>query len=382
MNFSRVFALAGRLLLQIIRDRRAAILIIFVPILIMSLVTVLLRTSEKPIRVAVTASGTVDLFISDIESRLEKPVGGQDALTIVPLPDGTNPKDAVISGLVDAVLVFPRLFVEERATGLNSKLNLIIDGSDPTRSAEIFSALRKAVPNSLASLPVLLAEECDPHCADTIPKAPPDIEVNQIFGEHIHETMDYFTPVLPPFFVLFFVFLLSGLTFLRERVSGTAERILASPLRRTELVTGYVIGFLPAAFIQAALVILFAKYALGGPWGGLPVIAAILLLTLVAECLGVFISAYARTEFQMVQFIPIFILPQLLLSGLIWPIAGMPAWLKPLVYCLPLTYAVHAIREVSIKGYPFVHVWYDFAALTAFLVVTLALASRSIRRII
>ncbi|MCZ7581963.1 MAG: ABC transporter permease [Deltaproteobacteria bacterium] len=135
------------------------------------------------------------------------------------------------------------------------------------------------------------------------------MDLVKVFGESIEEEMDFFTPVLPPFFAFFFVFILSGLTFLRERVDGTAERVLASPLHRGELVLGYVLGFLPAALLQATVVILFARFALGGPWGGWPVVLTVLLLTLVAECVGVFVSAFARSEFQVFQFIPVIILP-------------------------------------------------------------------------
>ena len=346
MKRARVFALAGRLLRQLARDRRAAALILLVPMLIMSLLTVLLNTTARPARVSVAATGVASLFIDGIERRPNATPAQPTGLTVVALPDDAAPADAVRRGLVDAALVFPRTFVEDRASGENSRLLLYVDGADPLRTAEIFSAFRTAVPDSLAGLPTLLPENCDASCAAAIPKGPPAIEVVKLSGRGLTKTMDFFTPALPPFFALFFVFLLSGLTFLRERVSGTAERLLASPLQRAELVAGYALGFLPAAFVQASVVILFGRYALGGPWGGWPAVAAIFLLTIVAECLGVFVSAFARTEFQVIQFIPLVVLPQLLLCGLIWPVAGMPPWLKPLAYALPLTYATSLLQGI------------------------------------
>ncbi len=192
--------------------------------------------------------------------------------------------------------------------------------------------------------------------------------------------MDFFTPVLPPFFVFFFVFVLSGLSFLRERLNGTAERILASPLNRSELVSGYILGFFPAAMVQAAVVMLFARYVLSGLWGGWIAVIVVFLLCLVAECLGVFISAFARSEFQVLQFIPLVILPQVLLCGIIWPIDTFPDWLRITAYCFPLTYAVEAIRDVAIRGFGILDVWQDLAMLIAFTILGTTLAALSVRR--
>ena len=382
MSAARVFAIAGRLIRQLLRDRRATFLILFVPILIMTLLTVLLRTEDQPPKLAISASGTVSLFLNSLEDMLENPEDPSLAFELVKLSEGITPSEAIRQGNVDAVLCFPDRFLEQRASGKRSALKLTIHGADPMRTADIFSRLKKAVPSALSDMPTFLPPDCAPHCADTIPSAPPDIELVKLYGRQVREMMDFYTPVLPPFFVFFFVFLLSGLTFLRERVSGTAERILASPLRRTELVCGYVLGFLPAALVQAALIIGFARYALGGPWGGWTVIVAVLLMTLVAECMGVFVSAFARSEFQVIQFIPIVILPQVLLCGMIWPITTMPGWLKVFAYAMPLTYAVQAIRDTAIREAAFAGALPELAVLALFVVAGLVLASASVRRVI
>jgi ABC-2 type transport system permease protein len=236
------------------------------------------------------------------------------------------------------------------------------------------------VRDAVGEFPKFMEVDCPLHCADTIPDSPPEMETIKVHGDEIEENMDFFIPVLPPFFVFFFVFLLSGLAFLRERGSGTAERLLASPLGKAELVTGYVLGFLPPALVQSTVVILFSLFVLGGPWGGWALVASVLLLCLVAECLGVFVSAFARTEFQVFQFIPLMILPQLLLSGIIWPVCDFPEWLKPVAYCLPLTYAVEAVRDAAIRGFGFDQLWQHLAALAGFVVLGIALASLSVRR--
>jgi ABC-2 type transport system permease protein len=381
MNPARALAVAGRIVRQFVRDKRACALVLVAPLLIMSLFWVLLDTSNKVPRIALQARGLAALFIGELEERLmEPPEDEDDELEVVAIPDGMSADDAIRQGLADAVLVFPPDFVEQRAVGKRSKLALHVEGADPMRAASVLSRLRKAVPDSVGDLPRLLPVDCPDHCADAIPEAPPEIDQVKLYGSEIDDTMDYFIPVLPPFFAFFFVFVLSGMTFLRERIGGTAERLLASPLTRSELVAGYVLGFLPAAFVQATVVILFARYALGGPWGGAAAVIAVFLLALVAECLGVFVSAFARSEFQVMQFIPIIVLPQILLSGMIWPIADFPRWLAVIARCLPVTYAVDAIRDSAIRQLGFEAVWPSMAALVGFFLAGLVLASSTVRK--
>ncbi|HUU04102.1 MAG TPA: ABC transporter permease [Myxococcota bacterium] len=380
MKAGLVIAVAGRLARQLVRDKRACALIILAPVLIMFLFAVLLRSEDTPPRVAIVVSGTAALFTTELEQLLVEPDEEGQGFDLVMIEDGTNPQDALKRKLVDAVLVVPRTFVEDRASGKRSRLDLYVEGADPMRTAEIFSRFRKAVPDSLSGIPTFLPSDCDAHCAETIADGPPKIELNRVYGGDIDDSMDFFTPVLPPFFAFFFVFLLSGMSFLRERVGGTAERLLASPLSRADLVGGYILGFLPAALVQAGLVILFARFFIGGPWGGWPAIVAIILLSLAAECLGVFVSAFARSEFQVFQFIPIVILPQILLCGIIWPITNLPGWLRAISYCMPLTYAVDAIRDAAIRGLGFAAIWPNLLILLGFVVVGAALAALSVRR--
>jgi ABC-2 type transport system permease protein len=380
MKAGLAYAVAARLVRQQIRDKRASALIIIAPIVIMFLFSVLLGSEEKPPRVAIMVSGTAALFTTELEMLLAEDDEEGVGFELVDLAEDSDLRQALKQGIVDAVLVIPKTFLEDRASGKRSRLDLFVEGADPMRTIEIFSRFRKTVPDSLSGIPMFLPADCDAHCADTIADGPPEIEMTKVYGEEIEDSMDFFTPVLPPFFAFFFIFLLSGMSFLRERVGGTAERLLASPLSRSELVGGYILGFLPAALVQAGVVILFARFFIGGPWGGWPAIVAIILLSLAAECLGVFVSAFARSEFQVFQFIPIVIIPQILLCGMIWPIANLPDWLKVIAYCMPMTYAVEAIRDAAIRGLGFGAVWFNLSVLAGFVLVGAALAALSVRR--
>jgi len=382
MSAGRIVAVGGRILSQLAGDKRAMALILIAPMLVMGLFAILLNAEERVPKAAIVASGMVAIYLDKLEEQLEVPDEDTDdaGFEIVAIPEGMEPKEAVLKRLADAVLVFPDGFLEDRASGRSSQLDLYVEGADPMRTAGIFSRFRKTVPDSLDGMPRLLPVDCAPHCADSIPEGPPKLELTKVYGDEIDQNMDFFAPVLPPFFVFFFVFLLSGITFLRERMTGTAERLLASPLQRTELVSGYVLGFLPAAVVQGAVVILFARYVVGGPWGGWTVILSTLLMCLVAESLGVFVSAFARSEFQVFQFIPIVVLPQLLLAGIIWPVSAIPAWLRPVAYSMPLTYAVEAIRDAAIRQLPFTCGLHYLGILCLFALGAVVLAAVSVRR--
>jgi ABC-2 type transport system permease protein len=171
------------------------------------------------------------------------------------------------------------------------------------------------------------------------------------------------------------------MAFLRERTGGTLERISATPLRPAELTIGYLGGFLSLALVQAAVVLGFMVWALGvhnaGSWWSL---AALLVLTAVsAEGLGIFLSTLARTEFQVVQFIPLVVFPQVLLCGLVWPVDSLPPVLRELAWAMPLTYGTEGIRRIMLWGddlgaLPLLGALLGFAALAA------ALAATTMRR--
>jgi ABC-2 type transport system permease protein len=173
-------------------------------------------------------------------------------------------------------------------------------------------------------------------------------------------------------------------SFLRERSQGTLERLMASPLRRPEIVIGYMIAFTIVALVQALEVLVFSLAVLHVHNAGnvLLIFGIETLLVLAAVNLGIFLSTFARTEFQAVQFIPIVIVPQLLLSGIIVPVAAEPGWLQVVSNVLPLTYAVDGLRDVMLKGasLAWTSVQVDAAVVAAFCLLALAGATATLRR--
>ena len=172
-----------------------------------------------------------------------------------------------------------------------------------------------------------------------------------IFGYDL-EMMDTVGPAILGLVVFFFTFINAAIAFIRERSQGTLEKFMVSPLSRVEMVSGYVLGFSVFTLLQSATTLFVVAFGFGVPLRGSPLtaLAVVLLLGAGALVLGSFFSNFARSEFQVVQFIPLIITPQIVLCGIWWPLQSVPELIRPISYILPLTYAAHALRAVMLKG--------------------------------
>jgi ABC-2 type transport system permease protein len=178
------------------------------------------------------------------------------------------------------------------------------------------------------------------------------------------------------------MFLITSVAMLRERTTGTLERLLTTPMHKLDLLVGYGIAFALAAGVQATIASTLAYWFLdldtvGSPWvvGGLAIANAIL-----GMAVGLFTSAFARSEFQAVQFLPAFVLPQLLLCGLIWPREEMAGWLQKISNVLPLSYAVEALTQVGRHASPTGTMWRDLTVILGCIMVALIAGAATLRR--
>ena len=195
-------------------------------------------------------------------------------------------------------------------------------------------------------------------------------------------TLDYIAPAMLATLSLFFSFLLTGISFLRERSQGTMERLMASPVSRLDIVIGYLIGFFIFALIQMLIVLFFTVYVLGVNYAGDLWQILVFQIVIVAGSvnLGIFASTFARNEFQMVQFIPLIIVPQIFLCGLLWPVEQMPEYLQWIAKVLPLTYGVEGMRDIMLAGQSLLDVGPELAVLAGFTVLVSILAALTLRR--
>jgi ABC-2 type transport system permease protein len=195
------------------------------------------------------------------------------------------------------------------------------------------------------------------------------------------DLFDRFGPALLAMFPFIVMFLVTSVTTLRERSSGTLERLLAMPMGKLDFIGGYAVAFGAIAVVQAALAVTLSVGPLDlqvdGPVALLGVVA--IADAVLGTALGLFVSAFARTEFQAVQFMPLFVIPQILLCGLFVPRTSLPGVLHGVSDVLPLSYATDAMQTLvstSATG----DVWRDLGIVAAFAVAALGLGAVTLRR--
>jgi ABC-2 type transport system permease protein len=178
------------------------------------------------------------------------------------------------------------------------------------------------------------------------------------------------------------MFLITSITMLRERTTGTLERLMTLPLGKLDLLLGYALAFALVAAVQATVAALVALWGLGldveGP-------AWVVVLLAVANALlgmsfGLFLSAFARSEFQAVQFMPAFVLPQILLCGLLVAREEMARFLELVSAALPLTYAYDALAQVTRAGEADTMLWVDLGVIAGAIGLALVLGAATLPR--
>jgi ABC-2 type transport system permease protein len=381
MNPLRVAAVFRRIVTQFRRDPRSLALLFAAPIAIIALLGWVLSSQQTTtVRLAVVneSSGPAG---QTVVARLESVLEGQTGIALDrSVADDSTARQMLKDKKLDLVVVLPPDFSLE-----NRKIELLTLGLNPTAEASTLPAVQRALVTAMNN--------------SAVGAALPTIERATVYGSPDATTLDTLAPVVVGFFVYFFVFVLTGISFLRERVGGTLERLLATPVSRAEIVLGYSLGFGFFATLQVTLVLAFVlarlqipavgplpefAIGLGVRTIGNPLIAYLLVLVLGlgAVSLGIFLSTFARSELQILEFIPLVIVPQGVLGGFFWPIDQLPGLLQPVARILPVTYAIDGLRQVMIAGADLAsgQVLLDLGVLAGIAAVFMVLAASTIRR--
>jgi ABC-2 type transport system permease protein len=385
MNARRVVVLALRVIRQILRDRRTVGLLFIAPMLVLTLGAILFRAKAAPIPLGVvnedqgvgTPAGRVVMgqrIVDELETN--------DAFEVVAL-DSAEVDARLRDGTVQAVLVLPEGFSAGFQMNRQAVLDLRLEGSNPTRSMAITARVTEAAMTTMAGLLTSGLGMSGAAQADNSEGAlPVTVKASYLFAGAEFDTMDFVAPVYIGFLALFFVFLLTCVSFLRERSLGTMERLLATPARRVEIVLGYMGGLGFFALIQVAVILFFTVWVLKIHYlGSLGLVFLVIaLLAVVGVSLGILASTFARNEFQVVQFIPILIIPQALLGDLFWAVEDMPRYLQPFAYLMPITYANRALRAVMLKGWGLAEIWPNLLILLGIAALLIVLGALTMRR--
>jgi ABC-2 type transport system permease protein len=360
MKPERVRAVTRRILSQFRRDRRTLALLFIVPLVILGLLGYLLRGGS-----AHTPMGVVNLDQGPLGARVADSLVHSSRVK-ASLLDASTASRKLADGAIAGYVVLPSDLSAKVLSGGTISPEVHLEGTQPSPGADVIQALNQALIAALAGAGPKLS-----------------LKVTYLHGGSGLDTLDYFGPAFIGLIVFFLVFVVTSVSFLRERSQGTLERLMASPLRRGEIVLGYMLGFGLVALVQS-LVLVFALTVLRIHNEGNVLLVFLIeaLLAIGAVNLGIFLSMFARTEFQAVQFIPIVLVPQVLLSGILFPIANEPGPLQYLSNVLPLTYAVYGMRDVMLKGSDLASggLQLDLAVAVVFAVAMIVLASTTLRR--
>ena len=183
-------------------------------------------------------------------------------------------------------------------------------------------------------------------------------------------------------FPLVIMFLLTSIAMLRERTNGTLERMFTTPVGKFDLLFAYGFGFGLAAAVQAGTATGFSYWLLGLQTAGSAWLVVLIAVAnaVLGVSLGLLASAFARTEFQAVQFMPVMVIPQILLCGLFVPRDQMAGWLEGLSNAMPMSYSVEALMEVGASPDPTGLMWRDLGIVAAIVLLALALGATTLRR--
>ena len=245
---------------------------------------------------------------------------------------------------------------------------LVVDDSNPLVTRSVLEAFDAAVSGVLATQQAALTPEGL-------------LDVEPIYGGEIR-TLDFTAPGIIGFAMTLITVMLTAMSVVRERTSGTLTRILIAPISAWEVTAGYTLAFSAIALVQAAelflaSVLLFDIRFVGSP-GAVALI--IVLFTIGLQGIATLISTVSRNEAQAMQFVLFLLIPSIMVSGVFWPLETMPATIRPLAYLSPLTYANAALRKVMLTGHGLGDTALELGVLGAFAVAMLLLSVLSMRR--
>ena len=289
-----------------------------------------------------------------------------DTLDLVPWTDVATARAEVAAGRAWAVVGFPANFTEPLAAGSGTaRITVILDGTSPSIVSAVLGKLRVALERTFSGGGSTFSLDRD-----------------YVYGSEDTRFIDSFAPGVVALAVLMVTTVLSVIVIVREKSTGTLERLFATPLRPVELVVGHAIALGVLALLQSAVVLgaallIFQVRVVGN----LALAFGVLLLFAVGnQGLGMMLSAAARNELQAVQTIPLILFPSILLTGVFFPLEAVPSGIRVFSYLVPLTYASESLRSIMLRGWGVGEVWPQIAVLFVYAALALIGAAVFVRR--
>ncbi|MFO0694451.1 MAG: ABC transporter permease [Polyangiales bacterium] len=279
---------------------------------------------------------------------------------------------ALRSGRARVAIVLPVDFGERLRTGTGAKAQLVVDGSDPQT---VGSATNTATALASGMAVTMMSARLE-RVGAGLGVVPFELEPTTWYNPEL-ETAIYVVPGLIGVILTMTMIMLTSMAIARERERGTLEQLIVSPIRSIELTAGKIVPYIAIGYVQMSLVLAVGHFVFGVPLrGSLPMLYG-LALVFIAACLaiGLVFSTIAQTQQQAMQMSFFFLLPNILLSGFMFPFEGMPKPAQYLSQCLPLTHFHRVVRGITLKGGGFDDVSTEWGWICVILVVLVTVAS-------
>ena len=355
----RTIAIAKKVIKELLRDKRTLAMMFVAPVFIMWLMNLMFSASTTV---------NVKLATQDLPTGLVTKMDELDHVDVETYQDLDQAKKALADEKVDAVISYK-----------DGEYQVDYANTDASKTTMTRQVLRTSIVNEGTDQLLSRVKQALPQLK--LDEKAPEIKESYQYGDKNTGFFARMIPILIGFVVFFFVFLISGMALLKERTSGTLDRLLATPVKRSEIVYGYMLSYGIIAIFQTAVVVLAAIWLLDVEVVGniLNVIIVNVVLALVAPAFGILLSTLAKSEFQMMQFIPLVIMPQLFFSGII-PLSSMGEWAPTVGKFLPLTYSGDAISQIILYGHNLGDILSNLGVLMIFLIILTILNIVGLRR--
>jgi ABC-2 type transport system permease protein len=357
--------------LQLRRDRLTFAMIVGIPIIQMTLFGFAINTDPKHLPTAVITADQSEFTRSFIAG-----MRNSDYFDIVAtLPDQASGRRALTQGKVLFVLDIPAGFTRDVVKGAHPSLLVEADATDSTAVGAALNALPSIAQSALQKDLVgpLSRLEGQPDAYD--------VQVHRLYNP---ETITQYNvvPGLMGVILTMTMVIMTGLAITRERERGTMENLLATPVLPLEVTTGKIMPYVAIGLLQATIILVAARFVFGVPIVGNVALLYLSALLFIAATLGVgiMLSSLAQNQLQGVQLAFFYFLPNILLSGFMFPFAGMPKWAQVLGNLLPLTYFNRLVRGILLKGASWGDIWPHVWPMMVFLLVVMSIAVRFYRR--
>jgi ABC-2 type transport system permease protein len=355
-SLHRVWTVGLRVIRQIKRDRRTVMSMAITPIIMMIFLGYALSTTLTGVNL-----GIVELNGGVIQEGVLNQLKASDTFSLTYLASESEARKLVSEGKLNGAVVLG-----------NDEVRLILDGTSPQVAGAITSAvgsgMRNAATQVLSGLPI---------------KSPlPAVTTYYVYGYDL-EAKDALGSALLGISIFFLTFMNTAIAFLRERLQGTLEKVISSPLSRAELVSGYILGFCFVSVAQAAITFVVLVVGFKVPMQGslIAVLFIVILLSAGSLSFGAFLANFVSSEYQVMQLNPVISFPQIMLSGAWFPLQSVPDWLRPISYILPITYSTDALKMVVLKGASLSDIFFpDIFALLVFFAFTFFMATFMLKK--